>query len=208
MTRRAFVTLAAAAPTANESPLVIPIHRITDAHARIPPDELRHFWTAIWPETVRDFGQGGMTLAATDGPGEIRYSAADKPIFTGLRRRVLNLVLTRDLPLYWDQARARAGAATIIDGYHVCVIALRYAHGDQAPFVSVNTCVHELLHALMQDVFVTKPKWYQVGTREFDADYYATLMWIFHDGTEVRQSARVYLRRIGATTGMWRPAER
>jgi len=111
---------------------------------------------------------------------------------------VLNLVLTRDLPLYWDEARARAGVTTIIDGCHVCVIALRYAHGDQAPFLSVNTCVHEMLHALMQDVFVTKPKWYQSGTREFNADYYATLMWLFHDGSAVRRSAEAYLRRLRA----------
>jgi len=198
MTRRAFVALAAAGAAADGRLLAIPIHRITDARARFAPAELRHFWTVIWPEAVRDFARGGMALATTDGPGEIRYTAADRPLFLGLQRHVLNLVLTRDLPLYWDEARARAGVTTIIDGCHVCVIALRYAHGDQAPFLSVNTCVHEMLHALMQDVFVTKPKWYQSGTREFNADYYATLMWLFHDGSAVRRSAESYLRRLRA----------
>lgn len=198
MTRRDLVSmLMAAAPGGSAAGRVaVPVHRITDAHARIPSDWLRHFWWSIWPECVRDFGRGGIDLVTTDGPGEVRHSAADRPYFLGLRRGVVNLVLTSYLPLYWDDARALAGVTTIFEGYHVCLIALAYAHGNQAPFVSVNTCTHELLHALMQDVFVTRPKWYQSGSREFAADYYATLLWVFHDGAAVRRSAREYVARL------------
>jgi len=61
------------------------------------------------------------------------------------------------------------------DGYPVSMIALPYAHGNQIPFLSVNTCVHELLHALLQDIFVSRPKWYQSDGREFRSDWYATV---------------------------------
>jgi hypothetical protein len=73
---------------------------------------------------------------------------------------------------------------------------MQHAHGDQVPFLSVNTCVHEVLHALMQDVFVSHPKWYQTGEREFRIDYYATLLWVFRNGAAVRQSAQAYLGRL------------
>ncbi len=108
---------------------------------------------------VRDFSRGGIELQTSDGPGEVRRSPGDNPIFVGLRRGAINLVLTDRLPLYWDNHRALAGVSTVQDGYPVCLIALRYAHGNQAPFLSVNTCVHELLHALMQDIFVSRPTW-------------------------------------------------
>jgi hypothetical protein len=198
VTRRYFIwTAAAAAIRANESTLVlVPVHRIMDARAQCPPEEPRRFWSSIWPEAVRDFGRGGIELQTSDGPGEVRRSPGDKPIFVGLRRGVINLILTDHLPLYWDNGRALAGMTTIYDGYHVCMIALRYAHGDQIPFLSVNTCVHELLHALLQDVFVSRPKWYQSGGREFRIDSYATSLWLFHDGAGIRESAKAYLGRL------------
>jgi hypothetical protein len=56
--------------------------------------------------------------------------------------------------------------------------------------------VHELLHALLQDVFLKPPNWYQSGGREFRVDWYATRMWLFHEGAAVRESARVYLSRL------------
>ena len=76
------------------------------------------------------------------------------------------------------------------------MVALRYAHGNQIPFLSVNTCVHELLHALLQDVFVSRPRWFQTGGREFRTDWYATRLWLFHDGAAVRESAQTYLGRL------------
>jgi hypothetical protein len=129
-----------------------------NARARCTPEQLRHFWSSIWPETVRDFRQGGIELQTSDGPGEVRRSAGDNPIFVGLRHGVINLLLT----------------------------------------VSVNTCVHELLHALMQDIFVSRPKWYQSDGREFRADSYATGLWLFHDGAAIRQSAQACLDRLRA----------
>jgi len=198
MTRRDFVgTAAAAAIRSNPSPrLPVPVHRVVDARARSTPEQLQSFWWSIWPEAVRDFGRGGIDLQTSDGPGEIRRSPGDRPIFTGLRRGTINLVLTDHVPMYWDRGRAVAGITTITDGYHVCVVALPYAHGNQIPFLSVNTCVHELLHALLQDLLVSRPQWYQAGGREIRTDWYATLLWLFHDGAAVRRSARAYLDRL------------
>jgi hypothetical protein len=137
-----------------------------------------------------------MELKTSDGPGEVRRSAGDNPIFIGLHRGVINLVLTDHLPLYWDNGRTLAGTTTLWDGFAVSMIALSYAHGDRIPFLSVNTCVHELLHALMQDIFVSRPKWYESDGREFRADSYATGLWLFHDGAAIRQSARACLDRL------------
>ena len=167
-----------------------------DARAQCPPEQLQAFWWSIWPEAVRDFSRGGIDLQTSDGPGEVRRSPADKPIFVGLRRGVINLVLTDHIPMHWDSGRGLAGVTTIYDGYHVCMVALRYAHGNQIPFLSVNTCVHELLHVLLQDVFVSQPKWFQTGGREFRIDWYATGLWLFHDGTAIRKSAEAYLDRM------------
>ena len=169
-----------------------------DLHPQCSPEDLQRFWSSIWPEAARNFGRGGIDLQTTDGPGEVRRTAGDKPIFLGLRRGVINLVLTGYIPMNWDRARALAGVTTIYDGYHVCLIALRFAHGNQVPFLSVNTCVHELLHALLQDVYVNRPSWYRGGQREFRIDWYATRLWLFHDGRAIRASGRDYLARLRA----------
>ena len=105
-------------------------------------------------------------------------------------------MLTDRLPLYWDNGRALPGVATISDGYHVCLLSLWYAHAHQVPFVSVNTCLHELLHALMQDVFIRRPAWYQTIGREGRIDTYATRLWLFRDGAAVRRSAQEYVNRL------------
>lgn len=200
MKRRDFIQTAAVAaigPSA-QARLVVPVHRVMDARAQCPPEQLRLFWSSIWPEAVRDFSGGGIELQTSDGRGEVRRSPGDKPIFVGLRRGVINLVLTGHIPMRWDNGRASAGVTTLYDGYHVCMVALRYAHGNQAPFLSVNTCVHELLHALLQDILVNRPKWFQAGGREFRIDWYATRLWLFHDGAAIRQSAQAYLDRLRA----------
>jgi hypothetical protein len=196
MTRRDFILTAAAVLPGTPGLVSVPVHRITDSKAQFPPEELHRFWSSIWPEAVVDFSRGGIELQTSDGPGEVGHSAADKPLIGGLRRGVVNLVLTDHLPLYWDNGRALSGVTTLYHGYHVCMIALRYAHGNRAPFLSVNTCVHELLHALLQDIFITRPTWLRTGTRENRADWYATCLWLFHDGAAVRRSARTYLDRL------------
>jgi hypothetical protein len=60
--------------------------------------------------------------------------------------------------------------------------------------------VHELLHALLQDVFVRNPNWHQSGGRELRIDWYATRLWLFHEGTTIRKSAQEYLRRLRAAS--------
>ena len=204
MTRRHFMWTALAAPirAGAQARLPVPVHRIMDARSQCPPEQLHHFWSDIWPEAVRDFSRGGIELQISDGPGEVRRSPGDEPIFIGLRRGVINLVLTDHLPLYWDDDRAVAGVTALSEGYPVCMIALRYAHGNQIPFLSVNTCVHELLHALLQDIFVSRPKWYQSGGREFRTDWYATCLWLFHDGAAIRQSAQVRLDRLRSAAAL------
>lgn len=164
-----------------------------DSRAHCTPVQLRHFWSSIWPEAFKTFHYGGIELQTSDGPGEVRRSAGDNPIFIGLRRGVINLVLTDRLPINWDHGRASAGVTTLWEGYPVSMIAIPYAHGNQIPFLSVNTCVHELLHTLFQDIFVSHPKWYQSDGREFRSDWYATRMWLFHDGTAVRKSSQACL---------------
>jgi len=182
--------------TAGEPPVKVPVRRVLDMHAQCTPEELQRFWRVIWPEAFHDLAAGGIRLEVTDAAGEVRRTAGDRPAFVGLQRGVINLVLTDHLPLYWDNSRALAGVTTIFEGYHISVVALRYAHGNQVPFLSVNTCEHELLHALMQDIFVTRPEWYQSGGREFRIDSCATGLWLFHSGSAVRRSAREYLRRL------------
>jgi hypothetical protein len=153
-------------------------------------------WPTLWTEAARDYRQGGIDFDVSDGPGEVRHSPADNPIFVGLRRGAIKLVVTDFIPMYWDGGRALAGVSTIHDGYHVCMVALRYAHGNQVAFLSVNTCLHEILHALLQDIFLKPPKWYQSSGREVRVDWYATRLWLFHDGEQVRKSGEAYLRRL------------
>ena len=203
MTRRVFLLTpaAAAGPSRGAARLTIPVHRMMDAHTPCPPDRVRHFWGAVWPEAYRMFSQSGMDLQTSDSTGAVKRSAADRPMFEGLRRDVLNLVLTAHIPMFWDRARALPGITTIYDGYHICMIALRFAHGNQAPFLSTNTCVHEMLHALMGDILVRRPSDRQIFQREVRVDWYATRLWLFHDGAVVRRSARAYLKSLRAMQG-------
>jgi hypothetical protein len=202
MTRRDFLwtSAATAAHAAAQKPLIVPVHRVMDIRTKCTPEQLRRFWWRIWPEAVRDFNRCGIQLQCTDVKGEIRLSPGDRPIFVGLQRGVVNLVLTDHIPMNWDKARSLAGVTTVYEGYHLCVIAISYAHGHQVPFLSVNTCVHEMLHLLLQDVFMRRPKWYQSNEREFRDDAYATRLWLFHDGAAIRKSAEVYLERLRSAT--------
>jgi len=178
------------------APLAIPIRRVMDTHARCSRAHLRRFWLKIWPETFRDFGRAGIRLETTDASGQIRRTAADRPVFTGLERGVLNLVLTDHIPMFWDRGRASAGVTTLWEGYHVCMIAMQYAHTNQVPWISTNTCTHELLHAILGDIFIGHPSWYQGGERELRTDWVATRLWLFPRAADLRGSARAYLARL------------
>ncbi len=199
MTRRQFAAggaLPAIAAFAGPAPLIVPIHRVLDSRAKITPEQLGRFNSTLWAETARDFRRCGIEFQTTAVTGEIRRSAGDRPIFVGVEKGVINLVLTDHIPLSWDHGRGLVGVTTIYDGYHLCVIALNSAHGHQVPFFSVNTCEHEILHALMQDIFVTRPTWQQSAGREFRIDWYASCLRLFHQGPAIRKSAEEYLRRL------------
>jgi hypothetical protein len=85
------------------------------------------------------------------------------------------------------------------------VIAIRYAHDHRIPFLSVNTCVHDLLHAILEDIFVRRPNRLQIDGRELRIDWYATRLWRFHDGAAIRRSAQSYLARL--QSGIAAPAQ-
>jgi hypothetical protein len=196
MRRRDFVLTAIGASLA-KTPLVVPIRRIIDIRAKDTFDELNHFWWDIWPEAVRDLGRCGIQFRTTDAQGEIRLTAGERPIFIGLERGVINLVLTDHIPVDWDRGRALAGVSTFEEGYALCAIAIANAHCHRVPFLSVNTCVHELLHVLLGDIFfASRPKWYQVDEREARINWYATRLWLFHDGATIRESAQACLGRL------------
>ncbi len=98
--------------------------------------------------------------------------------------------------MQWDQGRALCGVTLRYRGYHLCVIALDRAHGFQLPLLSVNTCTHELLHVLLLDIFEDRPEGLAGQAREFRIDWYATRLWLFHDGAAIRGMTRNYLSRL------------
>jgi hypothetical protein len=216
MTRREFVSTTSAAAIASPAswaPLVVPVRQLLDARAKNPREWLERFSSAIWPEAARDFQRCGIQFSRTLATGEIKRSPAGRPIFTGLESGAVNLMLTDHIPMHWDSGRALAGVTTRVEGRHLCIIALRLAHGHQVPFLSVNTCTHELLHVLLQDLFENRPKGLAGHARELRIDWYATRLWLFHDGAAIRKAAESYLRRLrypsssanrpGSVVGNW-----
>src|SRR5262249_24429183 len=107
--------------------LTLPVHRVFDAKTPCPAEVVQRFWWRVWPEAFRDLRRAGIDLQTTDESGEVRPTAGGRPTFKGLRRGAVNLVLTDHIPMYWDNGRALAGVTTIHEGYHLCVIALRFA---------------------------------------------------------------------------------
>lgn len=198
MTRRdLFLTAFAALPAeASESPLIVPVRHIIDTRIRFRTKDFARYWSLIWPEAVRDFARCGIRLQSSVTFGEIRRSPGGQPIFIGLEYGVINFVMTDLIPLAWDSGRGITGITTLYRGYHLCVIALRRAHGHQIPFLSVNTCVHELLHALLHDIFESRPRGFFGATRELRIDLYATDLWLLHRGRDIRRQAEAYLARL------------
>jgi hypothetical protein len=201
MTRREFLsTIPAAAlvPAASQALVVVPVHQILNSHANLLAEQIGSFWSRIWPEAVRDFGFCGIRFDCTVTTGEVKRSPGDRPVFTGLDRSVLNFVITDRIPMAWDGGRALSGVTTMFEGYPLCMVALNHAHCHQIPFLSVNTCVHELLHVLMLDIFEGRPDGFAGQAREFRIDCYATGLWLFHDGAAIRKSAHTYVERLRA----------
>lgn len=193
MTRRGLLFLPAAAPL--QPPVIVPVHYLPDGRAKLNRDQTL-LWQRIWAEAVRDFNAAGVHLKSVLKTGDIRRLASGQPDFTGLQTSVVNLVVTDRIPMEWDKARGLSGVTTLYRGYHLCVVALNHAHTHQIPFLSVNTCVHELLHALLHDIFRSRPGGFSGQSRELQVDAFATRLWLFKDGATIRQSAETYMERL------------
>jgi len=196
MTRRQLL-LGAAGASAYASvprrPLTVPVHHLIDGDARWQPGQIERFRQRLWPEAVLDFARCGIQFQTSVSTGGIWRPQGREPVVRGLERGAINLAITNRIPMEWDQGRTLSGVATRYRGYPLCMIAMDHAHGHQAPFLSVNTCVHELLHVLMLDIFEDRPQGLAGEAREFRIDWYATRLWLFHDGAAILQSARRYV---------------
>jgi hypothetical protein len=80
----------------------------------------------------------------------------------------------------------------------LCLLALLNLTREKSWAAAENPLVGitPMMEFLMQDVFVTRPSWFQSGEREYRIDWYATRLWLFHEGTAVRESAQSYLARL------------
>ena len=196
ITRRELCAAAAglfpAPSAAADAPLALPLRQVVDSRARWKPEQIGAFWSSLWPEAAREFGRCGIRIENQVVEGEVRRTPGDRPIFKGALPGVLNMVITDVIPLRWDRGRGLPGVTTRYDGCDLCVIALQYAHGNQVPLASLNTCVHELLHAFCGDIRERHPEGASGAAREFRIDWYATAMWLFGGSSTVREFAQRY----------------
>src|SRR5688500_10990716 len=111
MTRRELLSIAAAGAVspASAEPLMIPVHHILDRRARITPDQIDAFRSRIWPEAAADCARCGIQFQTILTTGEVRRSPSGQPVFAGLERGVINLVITDHIPMEWDKGRALSG---------------------------------------------------------------------------------------------------
>ena len=199
MTRRGFLAIPAwiaADRPASPAAVRVPVRIVIDQRAALRPAQVAYFWSKLWPQAVADFAAGGVRLEPTVAEGEVRRSPGSRPVFVGVDRAAVNLVVSRELPMLWDHGQGSSGISARYEGYDLCLIALDFAHPDQVPFFSVNTCVHELLHAILLDIYQKHPAGVAGQMRELRIDWYATRLWLFHDGAFVREAARRYAARL------------
>ncbi len=191
MTRREFCSLpvAAVAPGISRRELLVPIQLVLDSKAKLKPEQIGRFWSRLWPEALRDFGRCGIRLQCSRQTGEVGRPPGREPVISGLAAGAINVVITDQIPMEWDHGRALCGVATWYRGHRLCMIALSRAHGHEIPLLSVNTCVHELLHVLLGDIFERRPKGLASAVRELRIDWYATRLWLIGDGGAVRSVA-------------------
>ncbi|QOY90556.1 hypothetical protein [Paludibaculum fermentans] len=203
ITRRAFCSLAPAVLAAAAGPVVVPVSLVMDSKAKLTPEVVRHFWSSLWPQAVQEFAAGGIRLECRNRTGEVLRPPGRPPVVSGLDPATLNVVLTGTIPMEWDSGRSLSGVTLRYRGRHLCMISLYRAHGHLIPLVSVNTCVHEILHALMLDIFEQNPQGVAGAGREFRIDYLATRLWLFHDGADIRRSAETYVRKLRSDAAAW-----
>lgn len=194
MTRRELVAAFAGLALRGETGLTVPVRLIFDRRAK---GDFGAFREGVWAEAVGSFARCGIRLEWVEAREEMGLLPSGRPRIQGLEHGRVNVVVTDLIPMQWDKAQGLAGVTTQYDGYHLCLVAMRHAHGHQIPFVSTNTCVHELLHVLMGDVFELRPKGWAGAQREWRIDSLATRMWLFGEGEEVRAAVRGYLGRMG-----------
>jgi hypothetical protein len=180
-----------AAAAASEAPVTVPVRVVIDSRPKFTAERLA-YWRGIWDQAWGDFASVGVRLAAVTTDGEVKRSPGDRPIFVGLDRAALNVVVTDHIPMKWDQGRALRGVAFRYEGYDTVLIALNYAVRHQVPFFSINTCEHELLHVLLGDIFEKPSGGVKEQGREYRIEWYGTRMWLFHAGAFVKEAARRY----------------
>jgi hypothetical protein len=199
MTRRELFPMLLALPAVSRAAAArvrVPVQVLMDAKAKDPQRVLNRFWWHVWPEAIRDFGRCGIHLDTTFRTGEIWRPSGRPPVIVGMERGVLNLVLTDQIPVEWDGGRGLSGATTMYRGFPVCMLALWSSHTHQVPFLSVNTCVHEMLHAFLGDIFENRPRGFRGQMREARIDWYATRLWLFRDPGPIAGATRQYLARV------------
>ena len=198
MTRREFFSIAAAGvPGPAPRPLSVPIHHVLDRGAKWRPEQIGAFWSRLWPQAVHDFGSCGIRLETSLKTGDVWRPPGREPVISGLDPGVVNFVITDRIPMAWDQGLSLSGVTTRYRGRHLCMVALDHAHGHQIPLLSVNTCVHALLH----DIFERRPDGLLGEARELRIDWYATRLWLFHDGAAIRRDAQAYVERLRSAAG-------
>jgi hypothetical protein len=199
MTRRQLLHTAAILRAPSEPGLEIPLHRLLDKNAKCSPAQIKAFFSKVWDEAIRNFAQGSITFRIAGSSGEVLKHPSGQPRFKNLQHGIINVVLTDRVPLDWDKGRSLPGISTLYEGFCVCVISLDEAHPNQIPFFAVNTVLHELLHILLQDIFVPRPDVIHSQAREARVDLYATRLWLFSDGAAILKSARPCLQRLPQT---------
>jgi len=193
MTRRQFVAVTA---LAYREEVVVPVRLVLDGKVKWRPEQIEWFRSVLWAQAVGELMRCGVRLQVSEGPGEVARPPERQPVISGLDLRALNFVLTNQIPMQWDGGRSLCGITTLYRGHHMCMVAYNRAHAHQIPFLSVNTCLHELLHALLNDIFEGRPNGVMGEMRETRVDLVATRLWLFGDGAAVRAGARAYLERL------------
>jgi hypothetical protein len=198
-TRRALLGLLPATVISAASPslLDVPVDIVLDADAKLSDYSLRRFWS-LWAEAVRDFGWCGIRFVTRVRTGGMWRPSHRQPVISALGEGVLNVVVTNTIPIEWDNGRILRGVTTLYRGHHLCMVAVDRADRHRIPLLAVNTCVHELLHALLLDIFEFRPEGAKGQARELRVDWMATRLWLFHSGAGIRQSAQIYVERLRA----------
>jgi len=204
LTRREFFQSAAggtALAASGGGDLIVPVHQILDSSVQWNQERLRWFRSRLWPEAEGDLLKCGIRLQTTSSDGDIWRPAWREPVVRGLQHGVINFVITGRIPILWDRGLGLSGVSMRYRGHHMSMIAMSRAHLHEFPFISVNSCVHELLHVLLGDIFESDPGGVHRELRELRVDALATRLWLFGAGGAIRESASACLARLRSEGG-------